>query len=351
MQKKYPKYCIIAALAGLLSACTATDGADGTSQTLNMTLDGVVGVQSRAASDIQDAAFQTGEDVRIWVWDAGVLGTATGTYAYTNESQTDIQYKVAYVDESSTLIPADQIAFRFPTVDSDKKEKKVNIRACYPAREKYTNATDINLVNLRTIPTTFTIQTDQSTAEGYKASDLMYGLPTNGNPVKNTNSLVGMTFRHTMAKVVINITAGQGIDDLTGIDVTLDCVLTASVKTNTTSYDMVVEPSGGATGTVKMNSADQVSGKKQVTMAAVVPPQEIAHEHPFITIKRGDVSYVYRPTTNITFLSCSLNTFYITVEEYRLIVSGSITPWNTGSGDEFLLTGTIYEVTAREENP
>lgn len=353
MQMRYTTYYIMIVLAGLLMSCNASEDAHGNqSQTLGLMVDNVNGTETRAVDGIQDGAFETNENVKIWVWDAGVSKESTAAYSYTSESQSDIQSRVMNVDVSRTLVPKrpTEGAFRFPR--SGSNENKVNIRACYPVQEQYTSATDIDMTTLRTTPGTFTIQTDQSTNEGYKASDLMYGLPTLGNPVANTNSLVGMTFSHKMAKVVINITAGQGITDLTGIDVKLSCVLNAAVTTDA-NYDMVVEATTGEaiqTGTVTVNNAEQVNGQTSVTMSAVLPPQLLVHDNTFITITRGDVTYVYKPTTDITFLSCSLNTFYITMEEYRLIISGTITPWYNGEGDEFLLTGTIYEVTAREEN-
>ena len=349
MLMKYTIYYITTFLAVLLSACTTSDDAGNMPQTLNMRVNDFVEVKTRASNDVQNDAFQTDENINIWVWDAGVLGTSTATYSYSYELQTNIQHKVVNVDVSKTLVPKDLVAFKFPL--SGVNEEKVNIRACYPVQEQYESVTEINMQTLRNTPATFTIQTDQSTEAGYKASDLMYGLPTAGNPVKNNNSLVGMTFNHKMAKVIIEITAGQGIDDLTGIDVELSCVLNAAVRTEAPNYDMVVEPTTGnekVSGTVKVNTADMVSGQTVATMAAVIPPQEFPHDQTFITITRGNVTYIYAPTSDISFLSCSKNTFYITIEEYRLIVSGTITPWNA-DGDEKVLTGTIYEVIAREE--
>ena len=71
---KYTIYYITTFIAVLLSACTTSDDAGYMPQTLNMRVNDFVEVKTRASNDVQNDAFQTDENINIWVWDAGVLG-------------------------------------------------------------------------------------------------------------------------------------------------------------------------------------------------------------------------------------------------------------------------------------
>ena len=52
---------------------------------------------------------------------------------------------------------------------------------------------------------TFTVAADQTTDAGYMASDLIHGVPTNGNPMESTSSAVALAFQHLLVKININI--------------------------------------------------------------------------------------------------------------------------------------------------
>ena len=115
---------------------------------------------------------------------------------------------------------------------------------------------------------TFSVQTDQSTDAGYKASDLMYGTATINKGRAGT-----LTFDHKMAKIVVNATLGAGIGSITGVELvggyrTVNVTNATSCTLGTTLSDAI-----SAQSPVTVWTGTHTTGT--LTCAALLPPQTV----------------------------------------------------------------------------
>ena len=110
-------------------------------------------------------------------------------------------------------------------------------------------------------PETFTVQTDQS--EGVSPSDLIIGTETG---IKPTESAVGMTFRHKLTKIVVNMTNNTG-SDITSV------VLSGS---KTTADVNVAEASVTVAADSETADITTCETENDKTYAAIIVPQEAA---------------------------------------------------------------------------
>ena len=108
-------------------------------------------------------------------------------------------------------------------------------------------------------PETFTVQTDQS--EGVSPSDLIIGTETG---IKPTESAVGMTFRHKLTKIVVNMTNNTG-SDITSV------VLSGS---KTTADVNVAEASVTVAADSETADITTCETENDKTYAAIIVPQE-----------------------------------------------------------------------------
>lgn len=198
--------------------------------------------------------------------------------------------------------------------------KGVNIYAYYPSKAVSSIAEGAT--------EDFTIQSDQSTDENYKLSDLMRGAAN--NPVERTRDAVPLAFSHLLTKVTVNLKQGNGQPDLEGAVVKLKGVLPTT--TLTTSTGNISEAKGTATDiTVMKASANDDRG------SAVIIPQTLSGEFFEVTLKDGGV---LRAKINfqetITFMSGKEYKYEITVNLTTLAVfSSAINDWTAetpGSG-------------------
>lgn len=137
----------------------------------------------------------------------------------------------------------------------------------------------------------FDIQADQSTKAGYIKSDLLYGLPTAGNPVhhvithdptKKTQN-VKLTFHHLMSKVTLTLqpVAPLTAEALVGAQVTLKQVAT-KVPFN------LVDGSLGTASTPGDVLIGNVAAATDNTVSGLIPPQTISSGDTFIVVTLSD---------------------------------------------------------------
>ena len=183
------KYLLFAAAALTLAACSNDENMDGP---VAIRLSSSLEVQTRAATDIQGNAFETGQSVDVFIHEYVTSGSATTTYP---------QPLVYTTGASGAMTPSTQPYF-------PSSGNGVTICAYYPSDM-------VDNIDAGTTAT-FTVKVNQSLKENYMASDLMYGVPQNGNPVKRTTDAVRIGFTHLLSKVSVNLTAGDGNPNLTG---------------------------------------------------------------------------------------------------------------------------------------
>lgn len=171
---------------------------------------------------------------------------------------------------------------------------------------------------------TFSVQTAQNTDANYKSSDLMYA-----SVIINKSAGSGsgkLTFAHKMAKIIVNITRGDGISSISAVKIvggyrtinvtnTTDCTL-GTTLTNANSSTNITVHSGNSTAAT-------------LNCAALIPPQTVNANFLQIVTDKGTVTY---SLSNKVFASGQSYTFNITVNAAAIGTTVAITGW-TGTGN------------------
>lgn len=167
---------------------------------------------------------------------------------------------------------------------------------------------------------TFSVSTSQNTDANYKASDLMYA---SVNITKSAGSGSGkLTFAHKMAKIIVNITRGDGISSISAVKIvggyrtinvtnTTDCPL-GTTLTNANSSTNITVYSGNSTAAT-------------LSCAALIPPQTVSGNFLQIVTDKGTVTY---SLSNKAFATAQSYTFNITVNLAAVGTTVAITNWS-----------------------
>ena len=134
---------------------------------------------------------------------------------------------------------------------------------------------------------TFSVQTDQSSDEGYLASDLLWGSKTGVSVTTNTTADV--TFAHLLSKLKVVIVKKSGAN-LTMAGATVSIVGTNVTTTFNPSSGTLGEAPGEATDILMATLVDE----NTATIAAVVVPQTVDANTNFLRIElaAGNIFYV-----------------------------------------------------------
>ena len=244
------KFFYFAAAAMMLAACSNDESVNEVANDNIISLTASVAGPSttRAGVDVQSTAFDAGAEINVECTPTGgTMASAVYTAAAASEGKNALSLK------------SGQTALTWPASGT------VNINAYYPSTVTSTT-------------TSFSVLEDQSTDAtngdaNYKASDLMYSTPI-ADQAKQS-AAVGLTFKHALTKIIVNLTAGTGMSDT---DIAACTVTLSAKKTVGISNGQVPEtpvPSGDA-ATITMGTGSGV--------AAIIVPQTIAASTNFITI-------------------------------------------------------------------
>ena len=154
----------------------------------------------------------------------------------------------------------------------------------------------------------FTVADDQTDDADYKASDLMFASVT--NQAKQTTA-VNLAFTHKMAKLVVNITAGQGVTSINSVSI-------LNVKPTVT-----FDPATGAVGSA---SGDVATIAVSNEGAAVIPAQTINGGLLEIVTDKGTATY---SVVSKEFAAGQLYTMNITVNLRAVDTTTAITGWTS----------------------
>ena len=143
-----------------------------------------------ATTELQSTTFDVGEKINVWI---------------TGESDDVTTSQIG--DYPCVFTTLEAVDGKNPLEISDEKQpyyhvgtnSQAHIFAAYPANEE---------VNVNTLMTTFTVQSDQTTLSGYKNSDLMMVEPFEHNKTAN---IVNLPFKHKMVKLIVNAIADDGV--------------------------------------------------------------------------------------------------------------------------------------------
>ncbi len=264
--------------------------------------------ETRVSGDgLQHTQFAAGEKVAIFLAESVNGSAATSGSGVTIYGQ-PLKYTAGdsgsltlYQDDNtSTVVPQ-----YWPTSGNG-----LFIYGVYPA----TAATSISSQN------SFSVQPNQSTESGYKASDLMTGVP-NPNPATRTTSDVTIKFTHRLSKIKISLTAGEGFSsgDLSS----------ASVSIINTLPTVTFTANGSALGAAQ-GSAAAIKVCSAAGGSAIIVPQKVNSGTGFIKVTVGGGSYVYKFTSDVTFEGGKAYTYNITVNKTGLSVKSEIGAWTEG---------------------
>ena len=179
---------------------------------------------------------------------------------------------------------------------------------------------------------TFTVSSDQradgdpaggtDATRGYKGSDLMFAAAQNATKSSSSPTL---TFKHKMAKLIVNVTAVSGVGSIT------------SVTLNNISRTAVWTASSGELGTL--------SNPGDITMsnngAVLIPPQTTLEANDFLTIVTSAGTATYK--LGKTFAGGSVYTLNINVGLANIGVSTAITGWTGNESSVTVSPTTVIE--------
>ena len=266
------KFFFFVAATLAFAACSRIENPVENNVPIALTYSTVSAVETRAAQDLNEGTFTSGESVVVRISNAGA-GEWTN-YAFTT-------------GESGAMTPAGSTPY-YPAGDQN-----IDIAAYYPAPAG----------------TSFTVASDQTADDSYKASDLMFASVTNQ---AKTADAVNLEFSHKMAKINVNITAGTGVGSITGVSI-------MNVKP-TVSFDQATGEVGEATG-----SATSIAMSNNG--AAIIPAQIINGGLLSIVTDKGTATYSV--TDGKEFAAGKVYTINITVNLRAVGATTTITGWTS----------------------
>ncbi|MBQ4386533.1 MAG: fimbrillin family protein [Prevotella sp.] len=268
---------------------------------------------TRAAQDLNDGHFAVSDKIKVGISNAGADSYEYYDYAAINAS-------------TGAMAPASNPQPYYPLDGT-----KIDIVAYYPATAGTSSS--------------FTVKSDQTLDEAYKASDLMW-TNTDGDDATLTN--LSMTtdartlkFHHQMAKIMVNATPGTGVTTITSV--TLKNIKPTVTFSQTAGIDYDTNPASGTTTDILMSNNG----------AALIPEQTISGTFLEIATNAGNATYSL--STAKVFEAGKAYTLNISVNTAAIGTTNNISGWIGESAVE-LEIGDItdvytYDGTAKTPEP
>ena len=362
---------MVASLVGACSSDTGTDVITTDSQGAGLILSTTIvtnGTRAVTTEQLQNAgSFLSGEKVDIWLEDADDNCTTYTGLPLTYESDgTNILASYSFKNIGTAEAPVIAEVENRPLWP--KLMHRLNAYGLYPSGLADANAITDGGGGYPSYP--FTVSADQTkpgsgagnndATRGYIGSDLMLGVPTNGNPQSQvtTSRELPMTFRHMLSKIVVHLVIPAGgeytEDQLKGATVTI-----LNTKPSTTfcvKNQTLTAATGSSTPIIARNTALQVTydedptsatyGEAQSTVlytgmevAAIIVPQTVNAGTSFIRLDVGNNAFVYPLAATTNFQSGKVYTFNVDVDEANMVLTATIGNWGAGGA---LDSGTLY---------
>ena len=265
------KRFIVTVAVVALAACTQMETPMENKVPVSLTYSTLEATESKAAQNLNEETFDSGEGVKVRI-------SNTGEGSWTDYTFTTGAAGAMTAPDPGPYYPAGA--------------QNIDIVAYYPA----------------TAGMSFTVATDQTADEAYKASDLMFASVTDQAKM---SSAVNLVFSHKMAKLNVNITAGQGVGSITSVSI-------LNVKP-TVSFDQATGVVGSASGTVT-SIAMSNNG------AALIPAQTIEGGLLSIVTDKGTATF---SVASKAFTAGKLYTLNITVNLLAVGTTTAITGWTS----------------------
>lgn len=299
------KYLLVALLLTATSCSNddATDAVNGAQIELTASIDD----SSRAANNLQNT-FTTDDEFGVFIM--------TNKGGVTTNMAENKSFKIK---ADGTLSASDGTRYFYPTN---------NYTTTIYAYKPYSTQS----ISGRT----FNTATDQTSATGYIASDVLWGTPKNGNPLTASAQPVELNFVHRCAKLVVELTVTDELD-LQGYT-----MCTSEVITGMKLSDIATGSFAATTDKGEITFGNLTSATTQ-THAVLLVPQSIASGTNFVRIVPGNTAIkplVLKLTSALKLESGKVHTLRIIARRNSLEFDGiDITQWQgnheaTGSIEE-----------------
>lgn len=237
----------------------------------------------------------------------------------------------------NSLLTADGAGNFTTTEDMVWPEESVNIYAYAPYDEEWSAISS---------EVDFTVAADQSTDEGYLASDLLIGAPES-NPVAPTAESVTLKFAHKLAKLNVSVVNNNNGIDLKGASLSVVNLL-PTVSVNVTTG--VLGEATGTAGDIKM--AAFAADATEFQASAIIVPQTVSAGN-FVQIVTSDNRVLNAALkSEVTFAGNKKYTYTVKISgsgaddvEVALVLGSELGDWEDGNTD---LEGDAEEVVSYE---
>ena len=275
---------------------------------------GGVDVLTKAATDVYGGEsskhFDPETKVNVYIFEH-VEGEQTRAYYYGDNG------KVEYTAEADGVLKAD------PTNYFPGNGHGIDFYGIYPISIEGKDESQ-----------TFSVNTNQSEDENYKASDLMFA---EKKTEKNRKAALNLTFKHQLSKVIVKLKKGNGLDetDLNDAEVKiLNTMPKCTIKSvgENGMKDITASGDTEAITVGRWNNETTSSG-----LAAIVVPQTIPEGTDLIqvTLSNG-VTYKYTTKSGENqftgFTPGNQHTFTLTLSTSGITVNAEISGWVEGTG-------------------
>lgn len=210
--------------------------------------------------------------------------------------------------------------------------------------------------NANQLPMTWTVQTDQS-GDGYQQSDFIYAMPQ--NIAYSDRDSKRLTFKHLPAKVVINLTKGNGLTEENIRSATVRIVsqvVTSGEIDKSTGIMAPITTTGSEEISPNLLAAPKSGFQKSVQ--AIVVPQKLAAGTKFIKVTIGagtaaarDYYYTTKSAEEANFECGKQYTYDITVTkgEELVVTEKTAVTWQEGTANSGNVElATTFNVTCPE---
>lgn len=303
----------IASAALILTACS-TDENPGEDWDGRIRLNSSVVTLTRTSHELDD---KIANNEKVWLY---VEGNETGENAiqyYGKELTADGNN--AFTDAGDMFFPANETSINLYAFHINEETSSMS-GAAYPSG-----------------PLTHKVESDQqSSTSGYAKSDLLSAKASlSRDDAKANGGVVALPFKHLLSKIEVVLLKGAGMDkmDIQKVEI-LNTKLQGTFTPSKTAAFSV-----SASGDVNGNTYNPIQIDKEVTTdvgtpvlnEAIIIPQEIANETPFIrvTLSTGG-ELIYKLDNATTFAPSTKYRYTITAKLTGLTVTSSIEPWTGG---------------------
>ena len=310
------QFILACAALTALSSCSSDDQSFDPNEIRITTNVGGIEATTRAATNIHEAnnGFKIGDNVNIYITE--------------NAENPTISYGTSGLLEA-TANSGNVLEFSskqyYPSTGNN-----IDVCGIYPTGIKINSSSQ-----------DFSVQTDQSTDDNYRKSDLMFATVYDH---KKEEGPVNLSFQHKLSKVVVKLRHGDGVssNDIENAKVEILKTITKGSIASVTQSEMGnISPSNDEGDKLDIIMGEWISS---ADVAAIVIPQTIISSAESstplfkVTLSNG-ATYTYKPTETVTFKAKKVHTYTLKLTTQEITVTSSISNWITGkdgSGDAVL---------------